>query len=51
MRGNVIMVFRSNYKVHMDQRKGGWNQGREVGGMVAEKCRQLYFSNNKISYK
>ena len=25
------MVFRNNYKEHMDNTKGGWKQRREVG--------------------
>ena len=25
------MVFRNNYKGHMDKIKGGWKQGREKG--------------------
>ena len=50
------MVFRNNYKGHMDKIKGGWNQGREVGmagvgGVVGGKCRQQYLNTNKIIFK
>ena len=31
------MVFRNNYKGHMDKTKEGWNQGREVGMAVVRK--------------
>ena len=54
MVGKVGMVFRNNYKGHMDNNSGGgWKQGREVGmaGVVERgggKCRQLYLNSNKI---
>ena len=56
-RGRRIKVFRNNYKGHMDETKGRWKQGGEVGmagvvgGVVGDKCRQLYLNNNKIISK
>ena len=47
------MVFRNNYKGHMDKTKGGWNHGREVemagvGENGGGECRQLYLNYNNI---
>ena len=43
--------YRNNYKGHMDNKKGGWKQRREVGraGVVGSdggKGRKLYWNNN-----
>ena len=41
-------VYRNNYKGHMDNNKGGWKWGREVGrARVGGKGRKLYLNNNK----
>ena len=48
--GKGWRVFRKNYKGHMDNTKGWWNQGREVGmAGVWGRGRKLYL--NKIKLK
>ena len=51
-----MKVYRNNYEGHMDNNKGEWKQGKEVGkaGVVAKdggKGRKLYLNNSKKSLK
>ena len=53
MGGKGGRIFRNSYKGHMDKTKRGGDQGGEGGmagvggGVVREKCRQLYLNNSK----
>ena len=50
-RGKGQRVYRNNFKGHMDNNKGGWKQGRDVGRAGGERQKAILEQQYKKNVK